>query len=292
MKVIRGLEDLVKEKFSKTCLTLGKFDGVHLGHQQIINDVVSSAAKSNAKSVVITFHPLPDKKKTITNLEQKLDLFKELKIDYTVVINPTGEFMKITAEEFIHSFLIEKFNVDTIITGYNFHFGYQKKGNTKLLEEFAAKGLFKYSVVENISSNHQGISSSMIRKFLSLGRLDSANEMLGRKFSMQGALRILKDGVRFDFNSDYTDVLSGAYLISLNVNDMIIYAVGLFENEDGGVGCYLLDTELKLTDVEDIEINLLTFMRPARVFAKHEDLAYQIGQDIKAANYLVKNLFD
>ena len=292
MKIIKGLEEIAQEQFTKTCFTLGKFDGVHIAHQKIIRTVVQAAQQGNAKSVVMTFDPLPDKKRTIANLEQKLQVLRELQVDYVILINPTEDFIKITAEDFIHSSLVEKFRISTMVTGSNFHFGYQKKGNVELLKRFASEGLFEYSVIDDEYHEYQRVSSSVIREFLSLGRLDSVNRMLDRNFSIDGMLQASSDNVVFKFNLNYTDVLSGAYLVSFNTTDRTVYAVGLLKNHIKEIDCYPLDRNLDLLSEGDIEVNLLIFLRPERHFVEREEIMYQVEQDIKAANYLVKNLFN
>src|SRR5215813_6834749 len=145
MKVYRDIDQL--PPFRNAVITIGTFDGVHEGHRQIIEHLQQEASKLNGETVIITFHPHPRKIvssailgiRLINTLDEKIELLEQLGIDHLVVVSFTEAFANQPAEDYLQSFLIEKFHPNTIIIGYDHRFGRDRMGDYRLLEKKAAE---------------------------------------------------------------------------------------------------------------------------------------------------------
>ena len=193
MQVHRNLADL--PSFKHAVVTIGTFDGVHTGHQQIIEQMKSEARRIDGETVIITFHPHPRKIvnsaseiKLINTLEEKIELLGERGIDHLVVVPFTESFSKLTAEEYIREFLVERFHPHTIIIGYDHRFGRERKGDFHLMEDFSP--VFGYSLLEiPVHVLHAiSVSSTRIREAISHADIAAANELLGYDFFFEGTV--------------------------------------------------------------------------------------------------------
>lgn len=180
-------------------LTIGAYDGVHIGHQTIIAEVRQAALERDAASVVVTFDQHPGQvirpqsaPRLLTSLDQKLELLEATGVDVVYVVHFDLDRAKETAEEFIHEVLYEALQAKLIIVGENFHFGYQRQGNVDMLRDVGPQYGFEvmgYRLVDTegqAARDDQQVSSTAIRRALADGRLDTANKMLGRSFEMIG----------------------------------------------------------------------------------------------------------
>ncbi|MCR5153787.1 MAG: hypothetical protein K6B75_02960 [Lachnospiraceae bacterium] len=177
------------EKFiltDKTAVTLGKFDGLHLGHMKLIKKLIEEAADLNLKTLVFTFTQNPkevlvdQKDKRIITEDKKKEILKELGIDYYICIPFTKEFSLMEPEQFIKKILMEKLNAGLIATGDDFCFGHNRSGNPEVLKSLSEKYGFKYVMVKKELYKGDGISSTRIREDLKEGRFSEAEKMLGR----------------------------------------------------------------------------------------------------------------
>jgi riboflavin kinase/FMN adenylyltransferase len=194
MQVHRDIDHL--PQFRNAVVTIGTFDGVHLGHRQIINKLKSEAQAIGGETVIVTFYPHPRKVisstilgvRLINTLEEKLSLLQELGIDHTVVVPFTDAFANQAAEDYIGEFLVNRFHPHTIIIGYDHRFGKDRKGDYLLFEQKAKD--FGYSlkeipkhIIEDIS-----ISSTNIRESILSGNITQANKLLGYDFFFTGVV--------------------------------------------------------------------------------------------------------
>ena len=184
MKIIRNtnLEQL------PCVVTIGNFDGVHLGHQALLTEVKKRAHDLKLESAVITFEPNPkdyfsqNKPQTrISSLREKIELFNEIKIDRVHIIKFNQEFSKVTANEFI-SILIKKLKVKEIVVGEDFCFGMGREGSIKQLSESS----MELNIKNKILIDGKRISSTLIRNLLANDKLDEANKYIGRPYSISG----------------------------------------------------------------------------------------------------------
>lgn len=191
MEVHRSIEFL--PSFRNAVITIGTFDGVHLGHQKIIDALVDEAKRINGESVLITFHPHPRKivnaainLQLINTLSEKIELLEKKGINHLVIVPFTASFAEQSAEEYIKNFLIDKFHPHTIIIGYDHRFGRERKGDYKLLEDKSTE--FNYSLLEIPKHvlDEIGISSTKIRNALLSSEVENANKLLGYNFFFEG----------------------------------------------------------------------------------------------------------
>lgn len=180
-------------------VTIGAYDGVHIGHQTIISEVRQAALERDVASVVVTFDQHPGQvirpqsaPLLLTTLDQKLELLEATGIDLVYVVHFNLERAKETAPEFIEEVLYNALKAQLVIVGENFHFGYQRQGNVEMLRERGVEYGFDvlgYQLVDtggHAARDDQQVSSTAIRRALADGRLDTANKMLGRNFEMIG----------------------------------------------------------------------------------------------------------
>ncbi|MCP2519375.1 bifunctional riboflavin kinase/FAD synthetase [Candidatus Aminicenantes bacterium AC-335-A11] len=191
MEIIYGLEN-ISPSTSKAFLTIGIFDGVHLGHQKILSSLSKKAREDKAISLVLTFSEHPDKllhKKSILliqTLNQRLETISKFGIDKTIVIDFKKEIYSLKAEEFIEKILVNKLNVDEIFVGENFRFGKDRAGNINILREMSKSFGFKVNSFPLIEKNGKKVSSSIIRDLLLRGEIEEANLFLGRNYCIEG----------------------------------------------------------------------------------------------------------
>ncbi len=192
IQVHRDLQHL--PDFKKAVITIGTFDGVHLGHQQIIKLLKKEAAEIGGETVIITFYPHPRKivthgksdVKILNTLEEKIELLNEKGVDHLVVVAFDDDFANQTAEEYIENFLVKKFHPHTIIIGYDHKFGKNRLGDYHLLEKMGEKFNYKVKEIPEHVSNHVTISSTKIREALLKNDIENANTYLGYKYFFEG----------------------------------------------------------------------------------------------------------
>jgi riboflavin kinase / FMN adenylyltransferase len=192
MQIHRDINNL--PEFKNAVITIGTFDGVHLGHHQIINSLKKEAASVNGESVIITFHPHPRKVvssvitgvRLINTLSERIELLQKTGIDHLVIVPFTDFFANQTAEEYIRDFLVEKFKPHTIIIGYDHRFGKNRSGDYKLMEEKSMVYNYKLKEIPEHILNAIKVSSSNIRNALLHSNIEDANNFLGYLFFFEG----------------------------------------------------------------------------------------------------------
>lgn len=192
MQVHYDIENL--PTFRNAVVTIGIFDGVHLGHQQILNKLKKEAAEINGESVIITFHPHPRKVvssailgiRLINTLEEKIALLSALGIDHLVVVPFTDAFAHQPAEDYVKNFLVQKFHPHTIIIGYDHRFGRERMGDYRLLEKLAQVYNFRIKEIPKHILDEISISSTNIREAVLHNDIETANKLLGHEFFFEG----------------------------------------------------------------------------------------------------------
>jgi riboflavin kinase/FMN adenylyltransferase len=194
IQVHKNLNDL--PKFKNAVVTIGTFDGVHLGHQQIINQLNNEAASINGETVIITFHPHPRKivsggtsdVKILTTLEEKIELLNKHGVQHLVVVPFTDEFSEQSAEEYVKDFIVSKFQPHTIIIGYDHHYGKGRKGDYHLLEKMGEQYGYTVKEISEHILNEITISSTKIRGALLHNDITTANAFIGHKYFFSGVI--------------------------------------------------------------------------------------------------------
>jgi riboflavin kinase/FMN adenylyltransferase len=192
MQVHRDIDNL--PSFRNAVITIGTFDGVHMGHRQIISRLKEEAGKINGETVIITFHPHPRKivssvftgVRLINTLEEKTTLLAGLGIDHLMVTPFTDAFAHQPAEEYVRNFLVDKFHPHTIIIGYDHRFGRERLGDYRLLEKLAPLCSFELKEISKHILDEISISSTNIRKAILHGDIQTANKLLGYNFFFEG----------------------------------------------------------------------------------------------------------
>jgi len=195
MNVLRARTDLRNYAPKKVCLAIGVFDGVHLGHQQVIRQTVSDAQHHEAHACVITFdcHPAsivaPDRAPPlIYSLPQKLRAIESLGAESVWLIHFDKAFSRLSGEEFIQNVVHDFNSIESICVGGNFTFGHKRSGNVPLLKILGSQHGFTVHGLAAVSLDNQTVSSTRVRQAIRAGKLDQASEMLGRSYSLAGTV--------------------------------------------------------------------------------------------------------
>lgn len=192
MQVHRDIDSL--PSFRNAVITIGTFDGVHMGHRQVIQRLKTEAAASNGETVIITFHPHPRKVvssailgiRLINTLEERTELLREMGIDHLVVVPFTDAFANQPAENYLADFIIGKFHPHTIIIGYDHRFGRDRLGDYRLLEKGAAQYGYRLKEIPKHVLENIAISSTNIREAILHSDIATANKLLGYEFFFSG----------------------------------------------------------------------------------------------------------
>jgi riboflavin kinase/FMN adenylyltransferase len=193
MKIFYSIDDIQIDQ--PTVLTVGSFDGVHLGHQQIIKQLNSLSRDSHSLEVLVTFHPHPKEVlvpaanrsiELLTPLEEKLQLLNKLGLPVIAVLPFTREFAKTGYREFVVDILLKKFRMKKIVIGHDHAFGRNREGHAEQLKELGKSANFSVMVIQPFYLDNEIVSSSRIRQLLKTGEVETANKLLARKYSILG----------------------------------------------------------------------------------------------------------
>ena len=265
MKIIKSNTiKIPKSNFNIT--TIGSFDGIHLGHKKILQTITKTAKKNNGKSILITFWPHPRyvlKKnndfKLLTSLDEKIKIFEENKIDILYVIDFSLKFSKVSAYNFVKNILLDELKTNCILIGYNNNFGKNREGNIKYLEQ--NKNIFNIDIISipKQSIDKISISSTKIREYLTNGKIQSANQLLGRKYSINGkVVRGNGIGRKINFPTANIQINEPKKLLPKNG----VYAVKVILNKKTYLG--MLNIGYKPTienKKKTIEVNIFKFSK-------------------------------
>jgi riboflavin kinase/FMN adenylyltransferase len=192
MKIYHGIDDFTRLDYA--VVTSGTFDGVHVGHQKILNRLREIASRNNGETVVITFwphprlvlHPEDDTLKLLNTFEEKAELLKEQGIQHLIRIPFTKEFSQYTSEEFIQKILVETIGTKKLVIGYDHRFGHNREGSFEQLKINAPRYGFEVEEIPRQDVDHVGVSSSKVRKALEEGDIDTTTHFLARPYTLTG----------------------------------------------------------------------------------------------------------
>ena len=263
MKIIKS-NTIKIPKSNFNIATIGSFDGIHLGHKKILQTITETAKRNNGKSILITFWPHPKyvlKKnndfKLLTSLDEKIKIFEENKIDILYVIDFSLKFSKVTANNFVKNILLDKLKINCILIGYNNNFGKNRQGNIKYLEQ--NKNLFDIDIISipKQSVDKISISSTKIREFLINGKIGSANQLLGRKYSINGKI-VRGNGIgrKINFPTANIEINEPKKLLPKNG----VYAVEVILNNKTYLGMLNIGYNPTIeNEKKSIEVNIFKF---------------------------------
>ncbi len=285
---------------SDTAITLGTFDGLHIGHVKIIKQLVEDAKKRNLKSVVYTFANNPstitknnDKPSTILEMKCKKRIIEELGVDILMFLNFDEEQKNISPDSFIKNILIENLKMKHLVVGYDFQFGKKAQGNTELLIQESKKYNYTYDIVEPIKKDFVRVSSTLIRNLLKNGNIEDANYYLGRNYSLEGIVidgekigrRIGFPTANLELDNNFAILKSGVYITRTIIDDKIYYSltnVGFnptLKQSDFTVETHILDFNESIYG-KIIRVDFYKRIRNEMKFNSIKDLKESIGWDI------------
>ncbi len=310
MKIINGLENITAP-FKNPVLTIGNFDGVHLGHQQLFQHVIKRAREINGEAIVMTFHPHPVKvlrpensgPPVITCHNQKIKLIEQCGIDAVITVNFTREFAQLSARDFVEKILWEKIGLKVIVVGWDYQFGRNREGDINFLKKEGKRLGFDVEVIDSIKVNGMIVSSTMVRKCVIEGDLDKAEKLLGRKYEIVGKVVKGRDrgGRLLGFptaNIKMDDKLcpqTGVYAVEVIVDDRVYGGAAnigynpTFGDESLSLETHLFDFSGDLYGKE-ITVRLIKRLRPEKKFSGPDELAKQIALDIEKAKKVLSDL--
>ena len=293
MMKILDLKDL-NHYSENSCVTLGFFDGIHLGHQAILNTLVNKAKINNLKSVVITFDDsvlqLFKMSKNIISTADKLSYLSELGVDYVLLLKTSDNFMGLSAIEFKKQ-VLDKLNCKVLVSGNDLSFARKKEGNVNFLKE---NSNYEINIVDDVYVDFNKISSTYIRSLLLDGKVDKVNKLLYKPYSItSNVIEGFKIGRTIGFKTANINVTSSCYLLKHGVyfgkiiiedkeyKTMVNVGINptINSNEDLKVEAHILDFDL---DVYYKYVKLIPekYYREEVKFEKLEDLKNQLQIDL------------
>lgn len=281
------------------CIGMGLFDGVHLGHRELISQLVSTANKNNTKSVIITFNPSPAEKfitnvKYITTPQEKNKLISELGVDYLIELNFNEKLINTSAYTYIQT-ICKYFKPKYIFTGFNHTFGKNKEGNSSLLKELQNEYGFKYKEIQPVEFNNKTISSTIIKKLIKTGQIEMANKLLNSEYTISGtvqkgehiASKIGFPTANIEYPDKKIELPYGVYSTKININNKYYKGIMNYGIKPTITNIHKPVAEAHIIDFDkniyntDISISILKKIRDERNFASVEELKKQIKKDIE-----------
>jgi riboflavin kinase/FMN adenylyltransferase len=304
-------------------VTIGVFDGVHMGHRALIGRLISEARNRSLTATVITFanHPQsvlsPPSPPLLTTVEERLELLAELGVEETVVLPFTIELSRLTAEQFCREILVGKLACKLLVVGDDFALGYRREGTVAKLKELGAQLGFEVIVVSPVTSEGIRVSSSEIRQLLLQGDVERANELLGKPYRIigdvvKGAGRGRKLGfptINLKVEPEKLLPRSGVYAgkVSVAQSDKTNFALPTphpaqhsfdaaayigqrptFGETEPAVEAYLLDFNGVVPEGTKVTLELVAFIRPDQKFDSADALIEQMNRDVQAVREKLK----
>lgn len=312
MKIYRDINEIEFDK--NTVLTLGTFDGVHLGHKKIIDRLKQVSKNENLRHILITLEPHPrivlkkDLKnlKLLSTINERLELFKKLGLENCLIINFTEEFSKLTAKEFVKDYLYSNVGIKKFLIGYDHMFGNKREGDVNTLEDISKELSFDIESIEVYIKDKLNVSSTVIRKLLMNGEIEKANGLLSYPYFITG--KVIKGkqiGRSLGFptaniepNSIFKLIpMNGVYITSIEINNKKLWGLTNIGNRPTIDDEEKLSIEVNLFDFnediyeKEIKVFFHSYIREEIKFKNKESLMRQINNDKDIALNFIKNNF-
>ncbi|MDO5041239.1 MAG: bifunctional riboflavin kinase/FAD synthetase [Peptoniphilus sp.] len=296
--------DINYESKKESIIALGNFDGVHLAHRELLEEVVKTSKETGIKSSILIFenhtkNTIDHKdQRIITSNRKKYQILQDIGIDIVYEIQFTENVMKIDPVDFVLNFLFSNLKIKGIIVGYDYRFGYKASGDTELLKKICSEQDIILKVINPITLDGEIVSSTLIRKLIRDGDIKKANKLLGYEYTMDcEVIHGKKLGSKMGFPTANLNLLSnyvipkfGVYNSKIKINGRIYKAatnIGknpTVENSGMRIEASILDFDEKIYG-EKLELILLDYIRPELVFDNIKDLFDQINKDINLVKH-------
>ena len=307
MKIYNSIEEFIP-KF-KVALTLGTFDGVHIGHQSIIEKLNEVAEKIDGESVLMTFYPHPrhvlrpnnQKLKLLSTIEERSEMLKEYGLKHFIIQEFSKNFSQLRPDNFVKEILVDKLCVKRLIIGYDHHFGRNREGNYEKLLELSK--LYSYEVEKINPLNYMGstVSSTIIRKKINENKFEEVRKFLGRYFSFSGKIiEGKKMGKKIGYPTANISIENvnklmpndGVYAVYIKVNSkdfMGMMNIGYnptFDSSEKSVEVHILDFNKDIYGL-DVKVSIVEKIREEKKFLSVEDLKKNLDLDKKKVYQLL-----
>ncbi len=309
MEIVEHI-DKIEKPYNNAVITIGNFDGVHIGHQALFHEVIEKADSIGGTSIVMTFEPHPVRvlkqnghPPLITLYEQKVELIESSGIDVLICIPFTGEFAAISAKEFVDDILLARIGVKVMVVGQDYTFGKNREGNIELLQTYAKKFGFEVIVTDWIlalnKSPHR-ISSTRTRELVMAGKMAEAQKLLGRYYQVRGVVtpgrnrggRLLGFPTANIALHDELCPKTGVYAVTVefeNKQHKGVANIGYsptFDDQVFSVEVHILDFNENIYD-RQIRVNFKQRIRDEKKFSNISELSDQIKKDIVKARKIL-----
>lgn len=301
MKYIKNTTEFLIEE--PTVISLGKFDGIHRGHELLLEELMNQ--KKNGLATVIFTFDIPPKKslsneeqKVLTTNEEKMHMFASFGIDYLIECPFTPEVMNMEAEHFIEM-LVERLSVKCIVAGEDFCFGHNRRGNYKMLQEYAEKLSYEAVIFPKMKEEEREISSTYVREEIEKGNIELANKLLGYPYFVSG---IVKHGNKIGRTIGFPTInlipsenkllpAYGVYITKVLIDGIVYHGitnVGKKPTIEGqnpvGIETHILDFNQNVYE-QDVVVTFIKRIREERKFENLDALLEQMRKDANTARY-------
>jgi riboflavin kinase/FMN adenylyltransferase len=309
MEIVEHINN-IERPYDNAVITIGNFDGVHIGHQVLFHEVIEKADAINGTSIVMTFEPHPTRilkqnghPPLITLYEQKLELIESSGIDVLICIPFTMEFAAISAKEFVEDILLTRIGMQAIVVGQDYTFGKDREGNIELLQIYAKNLGFEVIVsdwITMLNKRHDRISSTQTRKLVMAGKVAEAQKLLGRHYQIRGVVttgrnrggRLLGFPTANIILHDELCPKTGVYAVTVEFGNQKCKGVAnigyspTFGDQVFSVEVHILDFDENIYD-RKIRVDFIQRIRDEKKFSSISELSEQIKKDIVKARKIL-----
>jgi len=298
MKTIHGIENFPADEAS--IVTIGTFDGVHLGHQQILKQLIDTSRKSKLKSVLLTFFPHPRmvlqpdiSMRLIQTIQEREKALQKTGLDYLVIHPFSTEFSRLSADDYVKQILVEQLNVRKVVVGYDHRFGRNRTASLEDMYHYADIHEFEVIEINAEKIESTAVSSTKIRKAIDEGNIELANTYLGHSFTIEGmVIDGDKRGRELSYPTANIDLQNphkivpkqGVYLVKSKLKGRVVYGMmnigtkPTFDTTMPSIEVHFLDWNGDLYG-QAVQVELLKWVREERKFSSVEELQTQIQAD-------------
>ena len=308
MKTIHGIENFPASEGS--IVTIGTFDGVHLGHQQIIKQLIDTSQQSKLKSVLLTFFPHPRMvlqpdipMRLIQTIEERERALRKTGLDYLVIHPFSEKFSRLSADDYVKQILVEKLNVRKVVVGYDHRFGRNRTASLEDMYNYADIYDFKVIEIDAKKIKSTAVSSTKIRKAIDEGDIALANTYLGDPFSLEGVVvHGDKRGRELSYPTANIELQNkhkiipkqGVYLIQSDLDNQVVYGMmnigtkPTFDTTNPSIEVHFFDWNGDLYE-QTLQVKLLKWVREEQKFGSVEELQAQIHADERYCRSYISN---